>query len=71
MTEANKIEMGQRICVAPAEGLQVLNIDTAKPYQDGDEAVVDTRILRLLADGDLILAEPKTTEPKKAEPAKK
>lgn len=71
MTEANKIEMGQHIFVTPSDGLQVLNLITNKHYKAGDEAIVDTRILRLLAEGDLILAEPKTTEPKKAEPAKK
>lgn len=67
MTETNQIKLGQRIFVKPAENLQVVNLETGQPYLlRGEHTTVDTRIYRLLTDGDLMLADPKKNEPPKA-----
>jgi hypothetical protein len=48
-------KIGDRIKVKPVDGRTVYNMDTGHQIKKAETLVVDVRILRLLADGDLTL----------------
>ncbi len=48
-----RLSLGDTIIVVPVNGRTVLNMATGKAYSKATAVTVDTRIIRLVADGDL------------------
>lgn len=64
------LKLGETVAVNPVDGRHVLNVNTQANFKEGDVATVDTRLIRLIEDGDLVLTSKADSQKAKA-PAKK